>query len=222
MLIYIKTLSGDLYEMNGTNENKILEELYCFYPSVFPKNRTQLIRDKNTENTYFTMVLPKKYKKTEVLKKSYMRNDIVTLYIGISLFDCIEKIDFYENNENGEKINILISDFRKQFESVYKKCTIYDMFDVCICNPNKLTVEYNKDKKEYSIFMGNYGEKNNGSNIIDVLSKKFSQIISNTGVLENADCGDELYPYYKTTFFFVENVIKRLSGIIENEIKYYL
>lgn len=224
-MIYVKTLSGDLYEMESMeniNKKQILEELYCFYPSVFPKNRTQLIHDQNRENMYYTMVLPKKYKKTEVLKKSYMRNGIVTVYIGISLFDCVKRMEFYENNENSKKVSILIDDFRKQFESIYKKCNIYDTFDVCICNPNKLTVEYTKDKKEYSIFMGNYGEKNIGSDLNKVLSTEFSQIISNTGVLENADCGDELYPYYRTTFFFDEDVVKRLSKMIENEIKYYL
>lgn len=224
MLIYVKTLSGDLYEMENINKRQILEELYCFYPSVFPKNRTQLIHDKNSENMYYTMVLPKKYKKTEVLKKSYLKNDIVTLYIGISLFDCVERMDFYENNEKSEDqtVDIDVTIFRKQFESVYKKCSIYDTFDVCICNPNKLTIEYNKDKKEYSIFTGNYGQKNVGTVLIEILSKKFSQIVSHTGVLENADCGDEMYPYYKITFFFCEDVVKRLNEMIENEIKYYL
>lgn len=226
MNIYIKTLLGDLYYIDIENienienihENTILERLYFEYPSIFPKKRTQIVQDKQYINLYYTLILPKISKKI-VMKKSYIKHDHVILYIGISLFDCTEKIEFYENNDSHKKVDVDIDIFRKQFESIYKKCSIYDMF---ICNPNKLTIEFDKNKKEYVIFMGNYGEKNIGSVLVEVLSKKFCQIISHTGVLENADCGDEMYPYYKINFFFCDDTIKRLSKMIENEIKYYL
>ena len=137
-----------------------------------------------------------------LFKKMFTKDSSICLYIGVKLFDCIQNLRFYDEDE-------------EVFPDESEITRIYSRFlpGTSIIGPNRLGIDSNrlnitKKSHSYECSMGNYGKKFQGNDLRQILSKNiFEQSIC---FLADNEPG---IPFYIIHFQFKPDVIDKIVEI---------
>jgi hypothetical protein len=205
--IYIKSLSGDLYELNDVKDvedvQDIAQQLVHRYPNEF-SNDTQIVKYKD-----LFCVISTPPKKIVEFKKKVKKDNSDCLYIGVKLFDCIQNVQFYEE---GEQVDVDLDEIQEIY-SFYRRGTSILGPDRLGVDSNRLNVmKRNESSDDYICSMGNFGSKVRGSDLKTILSQPFEQSICCTSVAKKG------IPHYLIKFQFKSEAIEQIMSIVNDRL----
>ena len=196
--MFVKTLSGDLYEIDDVkNDNKdiedkmILEQLYDRYPDVFPRSRTTIV---DVDEMVHVIISPPRV----TIKKKYKRDNSNTLCLELNFKECIRNVRFYNGDPydiGGEHEN-----FHENYETYLKW---YNRFP----SPNTAGLDSNcidivNHSSDYLCIIGHMGTTIKGNDLRKVLSSQYTQLV----------------PYYRIKFYFKPEIIEEILTIAKENL----
>jgi hypothetical protein len=227
--IFAKSLSGDLYQIyvyQDSSPSDIAQVLYSSYPEVFGDGDDETNEtNKNGQdiNIVFNesscklvdgdvvnvFLVPQKI---VAAKKMFTRDNSISMYIGVKLFDCIQNVRLYDDGE--EVYDIDLEELQKTYETYYPGTSIR--------GPEKLGVDSNRlnitkksrTSNEYRCSMGNFGNEIRGNDLRQMLSSTFTQSICY--ISSNAKPG---IPHYSMRFQFKPRAIDFIVKIFQKYVK---